>query len=284
MPFVSKAEFQRLLDIIDIDEYESEIKERCDAIIEATEEKSKNILDVANLEASQLIKINESACAKYRNKVKENCVNENRLIHDHSMRILKEAYEKKTTEEKELLSIKEEKNKLQIEINALKKELTEFQQAIEYNRKQIESYVEEQIAFVDHMYDGLEFEEYFADLLERCGFTKVSVTRGTGDSGVDVLGHFLGIPFAFQCKRYHQLVGNKAVQEVFSGMSVYGCCVGVVVTNSTFSSGAIAQADANHVLLWGREELKELIRKSYKSKKDKKSDDIRVHINGVEVS
>ena len=110
--------------------------------------------------------------------------------------------------------------------------------------------------------DGHDFERFCADLLIKVGFSEATVTPGSGDQGVDILAIKDGIKYAIQCKNYASALGNTPVQEVSAGKQFYGCHVGVVMTNSTFTSGAIQLASATNVLLWDREKLDELITKA----------------------
>ena len=98
--------------------------------------------------------------------------------------------------------------------------------------------------------DGHEFEQYCADLLTRNGFTRVEVTKASGDFGIDVLAEKDGVTYAIQCKYYTDKVGNHAVQEAFSGKEYYDRMIAVVMTNSTFTPAAIETARQTHVLLW----------------------------------
>lgn len=107
--------------------------------------------------------------------------------------------------------------------------------------------------------DGHAFEEWCAELLLDNGFYDVAVTPGSGDQGVDVLAVKGGVKYAIQCKCYSHDLGNTPVQEVHAGKSLYGCHVGVVMTNRHFTSGAKQLADATGVLLWDREALQEMI-------------------------
>ena len=66
-----------------------------------------------------------------------------------------------------------------------------------------------------------------------------------------------GIKYAIQCKNYASALSNTPVQEVSAGKQFYGCHVGVVMTNSTFTPGAIQLAAATNVLLWDRRKLDE---------------------------
>lgn len=111
---------------------------------------------------------------------------------------------------------------------------------------------------VDAM-DGHEFEHFIAGLLQKLGYENVSVTRGSGDQGVDVLAELNGIKYAIQCKNYASALGNTPVQEVSAGKEFYGCHVGVVVTNNYFTKGGRELADKVRVILWDREKLAEMM-------------------------
>lgn len=112
---------------------------------------------------------------------------------------------------------------------------------------------------------GHEFEHFCADLLRKNGFKKVSVTPGSGDQGVDVIAVKGTARYAIQCKRYASPLGNKPVQEVYTGKAFYGCRFGVVMTNSTFTPHAKDLAKKTGVLLWDRKVIQELMRGDRKS-------------------
>ena len=98
--------------------------------------------------------------------------------------------------------------------------------------------------------DGQEFERFCANLLSQNGFENVRLTKGSGDQGVDILAEKDDVRFAIQCKCYSSPLGNTPVQEVFAGKVIYNCHVGVVMTNSTFTSGAREAAEKTGVILW----------------------------------
>lgn len=106
---------------------------------------------------------------------------------------------------------------------------------------------------------GLEFESYFAEVLKKNGFDNVTVTQGSGDQGIDIIAYKDDIKYGIQCKCYSGDIGNKAVQEVFSGKAYYGCHVGVVVTNRFFTKSARELARANGIILWDRDKLIQMI-------------------------
>ena len=86
--------------------------------------------------------------------------------------------------------------------------------------------------------DGLQFEHRCAELLRYRGFHKVTVTKGSGDQGVDILAKKNGIKYGIQCKYYSYPVGNKAIQEAYAGAVFYDCDKAMVMTNSTFTRAA----------------------------------------------
>ena len=108
--------------------------------------------------------------------------------------------------------------------------------------------------------DGQDFEVWCAQLLSDNNFTNIRLTKGSGDQGVDILASRDDVWFAIQCKLYSSPLGNRPVQEVYAGKTIYGCHVGVVMTNSTFTSGAREAAEKTGVLLWGRDKLAALVR------------------------
>ena len=123
------------------------------------------------------------------------------------------------------------------------------------------------VSDTDNM-DGYEFEVYCAELLKQNGFTDIQVTKGSGDYGVDILAYKDTISYAIQCKCYQSPVGNKAVQEAYSGKSFYNCMVAVVLTNNYFTDAAIETAKRNSVILWNRDYLAEMISKSISSNQE----------------
>lgn len=114
---------------------------------------------------------------------------------------------------------------------------------------------------VDQM-DGFEFEQYVADLLRKIGFTKVELTKKTGDGGVDILAiNFQGEKTAIQCKRLNSKVGFGAIQEIFMGKKRNKCKNAMVITNSYFTKPAYEAATDERIELWDRNRLLEEMRK-----------------------
>lgn len=108
--------------------------------------------------------------------------------------------------------------------------------------------------------DGLGFERWCTQLLRKMGYSEVEVTKASGDQGVDITAVKDEIRYAIQCKCYSSDLGNHPVQEVHAGKSLYGCHVGVVMTNRYFTSGAKELAKATGILLWDRDKIKSILR------------------------
>ena len=107
--------------------------------------------------------------------------------------------------------------------------------------------------------EGHDFERFCADLLRVRGFLDVEVTKGSGDFGVDILAEKDGISYAFQCKRYEEPVGVKAIQEIYAGRDYYDRQIGVVMTNQYFTAPAVEAAKKLKILLWDRGYLEEMM-------------------------
>lgn len=122
--------------------------------------------------------------------------------------------------------------------------------------------IPEKIFMYNNKYDymeGHDFELYCAHLLRVNGFQNVSVTQASCDQGIDIIALKDGVKYGVQCKCYSSDIGNKAVQEAFSGAKFYDCHVPVVLTNQFFTSAAQELATKINVLLWDRNYLDKLI-------------------------
>lgn len=109
---------------------------------------------------------------------------------------------------------------------------------------------------------GDEFEYFCADILRGNGYKDVEVTKASGDHGIDVLARKDGLTYAIQCKRYSKPVGNKAVQEAYSGKAIYHADIAVVMSNMEFTAQAVEDARRLNVELWDRNKIYALQRKS----------------------
>lgn len=108
---------------------------------------------------------------------------------------------------------------------------------------------------------GDEFEQFCAYLLRRNGYKRIQVTRASGDQGIDIIARKKGTLVGFQCKRYTGFVGNKAVQEAWTGHNFYQCDAAAVMTNSEFSDSAKEVAEELGVRLIDRARLRRMMRR-----------------------
>lgn len=122
----------------------------------------------------------------------------------------------------------------------------------------IKRFSKAQLQQIDSM-DGIEFEEYMAYLLEKCGHQRPKITQKYGDQGIDIIAIQDGVKIGFQCKRWKNKVGNKAVQEVHAGIGYYSLDKAIVVTNSCYTNSARELAKKLDVELWERNDLIKLI-------------------------
>jgi HJR/Mrr/RecB family endonuclease len=109
---------------------------------------------------------------------------------------------------------------------------------------------------------GNEFEKFASELFKKMGF-KTIITKASGDQGIDVIAEKGGVRYGIQAKCYSSYVSNSAIQEVVAGLTFYKCDKALVITNNYFSSSAIELANANEVILWDREMLKQKIAELY---------------------
>lgn len=112
---------------------------------------------------------------------------------------------------------------------------------------------------VDSSMNGYEFEEFCGSVLQKNGFTNITVTQSSGDFGVDIIAYKDEIKYAIQCKKYSSPVGIEAVQQVLGSKTMFNCHVGVVLTNNYFTPAALELAKNNNILMWDRGKLVELI-------------------------
>jgi len=100
------------------------------------------------------------------------------------------------------------------------------------------------------MATGYDYEEYCCKYLKKQHFKNIEQTPLSGDHGVDIIARKGRKKYGFQCKYYSGKVGNHAIQQVYTGCSYYGCNIPVVITNSTFTKNAVAEAKVLGVQLW----------------------------------
>jgi|LakMenE01Jun11ns_1017448.scaffolds.fasta_scaffold9837701_1 restriction system protein len=114
-------------------------------------------------------------------------------------------------------------------------------------------YRELRLSNIDEM-SGLEFENYLKNVLSHQGYS-VEKTPASGDLGVDLIAERGHSRLAIQVKRHQGKVSRAAVSDAVAGMHHYSCNGSMVITNSSFSPGAISLAESNQCILIDREIL-----------------------------
>ncbi|ETT31687.1 hypothetical protein C162_32356 [Paenibacillus sp. FSL R7-269] len=120
------------------------------------------------------------------------------------------------------------------------------------------------IDYIDKM-NGIEFENILKYFFENIGY-RVRTTTVSGDQGVDLIIEKENKRIGLQAKRYSEKnrVGNKAVQEIISGVVFYDLNEGWVITTSTFTDAAVQLAEKAKIQLIDRYKLKTLLAKQQK--------------------
>lgn len=104
----------------------------------------------------------------------------------------------------------------------------------------------QQLANVLQNMDSYGFERLSQRLLRECGFTQVSVTKKSGDGGIDGTGKLkingiVSFNVAFQCKRYKGLVSSGDIRD-FRGSLTTDIEKGIFITTGSFSKAAKDEA------------------------------------------
>ena len=105
--------------------------------------------------------------------------------------------------------------------------------------------------------DGIAYEHHCADILTAHGWA-ASVTKASGDQGVDIIARRGELKVVLQCKRYASSVGNKAVQEVIAARQFEDATHAVVVSTAMYTDSARALAHKAQVYLIADTQLPQL--------------------------
>jgi len=91
---------------------------------------------------------------------------------------------------------------------------------------------------------GTAFEQFLRSVFELLGF-RATLTKASGDQGVDIIVEKQGLKMAVQAKGFDPAikVANNAIQEAHTGMAFYRCDACAVITSSSFTSPAMELAN-----------------------------------------
>jgi len=102
--------------------------------------------------------------------------------------------------------------------------------------------------------NGIDFEHWCAARIEEQGWN-VRVSKASGDQGIDIEAMKDGKLVAIQCKRYAQPIGNKSVQEAYTGATHYRADRAVVIGTGGYTGAAIELAANTGVILIDAENI-----------------------------
>lgn len=161
------------------------------------------------------------------------------------------------------------KTNLKFEVHLRSEEVTEI---IQTRLNSIQSVrMDEDFDPASIPFDGNAFEDWVAAALQKFGWD-ANTTSGGADQGIDVLARKNGKTLALQCKLYSSAVGNKAVQEAFSGAAHYDADAAAVISNSTYTSSAEDLASTTGVKLFSQYDIPNIYRMTFEHSQNASSD------------
>lgn len=134
---------------------------------------------------------------------------------------------------------------------------TAFPIVLEAVQQAVDLHQSDEIPNFDPAMSPQEFEILCGEALKGNGWD-VRQVGGVGDQGCDLVVTKAGTKGVIQCKLYSSPVGNKAVQEVYSGRGWEEAEFAAVVTNNSFTKNAKQLAAKNEVHLLHFEDLPRL--------------------------
>jgi restriction system protein len=108
-----------------------------------------------------------------------------------------------------------------------------------------------------------DFELFIREVFEALGYQTELKVR-SGDQGVDIIAVRDRVRWAIQCKGYTGSLGNKPIQEVFTGARIHNCQRCLVITTSVFTSGGRAAAVSTGCILIEGGDIPDLIKGNLK--------------------
>lgn len=96
--------------------------------------------------------------------------------------------------------------------------------------------------------DGWSFEKEVARVFQLCGYRAVT-TRGSNDGGVDINLYKDGKRIIVQCKNHKAAIGPSPIRDLFGVLTSTRADGAIMVSRTTYTSGARQYADENGVKL-----------------------------------
>lgn len=101
---------------------------------------------------------------------------------------------------------------------------------------------------------GESYERDCLDLLKENSWV-VLTTSSPGDKGVDLIAIKNGIKLVIQCKNWKAKVGTSAVQEVYTGKSIYKADAAVILSETELTRQAMEIAEDLNIILISKSEI-----------------------------
>ena len=104
---------------------------------------------------------------------------------------------------------------------------------------------------------GLKFEDLCFQKLRLEGW-EVKQTPVSGDQGVDLIASIDDLRLCIQCKDHQKPIGNKAVQEVYSGKKYWLGTHAILISRSGYTKSAQKLALSSKVILINESEIENI--------------------------
>tara|TARA_B100000900_G_scaffold98068_1_gene81096 strand:- start:14 stop:883 length:870 start_codon:yes stop_codon:yes gene_type:complete len=104
---------------------------------------------------------------------------------------------------------------------------------------------------------GLKFEDLCFQKLRLQGW-EVKQTPVSGDQGVDLIASIDDLRLCIQCKDHEKAIGNKAVQEIYSGKKYWLGTHAILISRSGYTKSAQKLALSSKVILINESEIENI--------------------------
>jgi HJR/Mrr/RecB family endonuclease len=107
--------------------------------------------------------------------------------------------------------------------------------------------------------DPIEFEHFIGDQFKKRGY-RVSVTKATGDQGIDLICYKDGKKVIVQCKKYHNQVPSQAVMNLIGAKHFHDAHEAILITTGQFTNAGKAYANKTNIQLIDGKQLIEWLK------------------------
>jgi HJR/Mrr/RecB family endonuclease len=104
----------------------------------------------------------------------------------------------------------------------------------------------------------IEFEHACGRLLKTAGYDRVTVTKASGDGGVDAIAERGGKRYAVQCKKYQGTIDPNDIRALAGVVAIRGYAGGIFMTTGAISQATRAEAKHAGLRIYTSQELVDL--------------------------